>query len=113
MRKFQDVAASSLPAPRRSRAGMVLIFFLVMIVAPFAYEGGSMIVARWQSMYGTHREPKTPVLDAVSVYSREIKHEVSRRTNRTLLAGNWNPSLAIPLAISWAALGAFFLRRGH
>ena len=113
MRKFQNVTASSLPRPRKSRAGMVVLFLLVMMIAPFAYEGGSIIVARWQSMYGTHWEPKTPVLNAVSEYSREIKQEIGRRTNRSLLAGNWNPSLAIPLAVSWAALGAFFLRRGH
>ena len=90
-----------------------MFLLLVMIVAPFAFEGGSIVVAQWQSLYGTHWEPKTPVLDAIRTYSKEFNDEIRLRSNRTLLAGKWNPSLAIPLAISWAALGAFFLRRGR
>ena len=91
---------------------MVMFLMMVTLVSPFVYEGGSIVVAQWQSMYGTHREPNTPVLNAVQDYTREVNEYLRRSTNRSVLAGNWNPSFAIPLAITWAGLGAFFLRRG-
>ena len=112
MRKFHGEAESSIARQKTSNVPMLIFMVLVMLISPFIYESGSIVLAQWQSLYGTHWEPKTPFIDAVTDYARDFKQEIRHRTNRTMLAGNWNPSLAIPLAVSWAALGAFFLRRG-
>ena len=91
---------------------MVILFVMIMMVSPFIYEGGSIVFAQWHSMYGSHWDAKTPILDATRQLYRDLNRDLTRRTNYTLLAGNWNPSLAIPLAVFWAGVGVFFLRRG-
>ena len=77
---------------------MVMLFVMIMMISPFVYEGGSIVFGQWQSMYGTHWEAKTPVLDATRELYRNLNRDLSRRTSHTFLAGNWDPSLAVPLA---------------
>ncbi len=113
MRKFQDVLDDPNMRPRRSRGPMVVLTLLVLLISPLVYEGGSIGLARWQNMYGTYREPRTPILDAISSWSAASHSEVRLQFTRSFLNGHWSPSLAIPMAVTWAGLAAFFLRRGH
>jgi hypothetical protein len=113
MRKYHGIGDDQGQRASRSRAPMVILFLIVLLIAPFAYEGGSIVVARWQSMYGTYWEPRTPILNAISEWSATSNREVQRQFSKSFLNGRWSPALAIPMAITWAGLAAFFLRRGH
>ena len=113
MRKYQGFVIEPSHRPQGSRAPLVILFLLALIVSPLIYEGGSIVVARWQSIYGTYWEPRTPVLSAIAGWSSFSNNEVRRQFTQSFLNGQWSPSLAIPMAVTWAALAAFFLRRGH
>ena len=112
MRKNQGVLDHEVRHSRRSRVPMVILFLLVLIVSPLAYECGSLVFARWQSIYGTYWAPRTPLLSAIAEWSAFSNFETRRQFSSRFLNGHWSPNLAIPLAVTWAGLAAFFLRRG-
>jgi hypothetical protein len=85
---------------------------LVLLVSPLVYEGGQVVLAKWQTMAGNYRVPETPILDALGEWSRTGNQEVKLRYSRLLNRGAWKPTTAVPIAIIWATLMAVvFLRR--
>jgi hypothetical protein len=80
-------------------------------VAPFLYEGGEIIVANWQTMGGSYREPRTPILNTIREWSGSSREAVRLSLQRNLLHGHWSPSLAMPFAVALAFGGSLMLRK--
>lgn len=91
---------------------MVIVFSLVLLASPLLYEGGQVLAARWLSMAGKHHEARTPIIDALSEWSRTTNLEATYYFRRIFGEGVLHPSTAIPFAIAWAILmSVMFLRR--
>jgi hypothetical protein len=112
--KYRSIKTLETPRPpRKSRTPMVILLCLVLLASPVVYEGGLICYSNWQSMLGGHSSVQTPVLDSLSGIWREGRLQTTRRLQPTLTSGAWNPSMAIPITLVMAGLGALLLRRGH
>ena len=112
--KFQSAMRENAKMPRtRSRAPMIVAFTLTLIVSPVLYEWGLICYGNWQSMVGSHYEPHTPVLNYLVDSYQTTKLASQRRLQPMLHLGRWNPAMAVPLAVGFAAFGALMLRKGH
>ena len=114
MGKYQTVLHEPQISRKRSRVPRAIALVLALVAAPFVYEGGQIILGPWVSMTGAHREPNTPLLNAVSEWSRNSGTEFKHFSDRVFDHDAWNPRTAVPAAIAWAAvMGYVFLRRTH
>ncbi len=114
MRKYQTVLSDERPRRRRSRSPAAFAIGLLLLVSPVVYEGGVLLLARWQSMTGSYWEPKTPILSALSEHSAVAKLEFWTYTSRIFNSGPWRASTAVPFALLWAVMMAVvFLRKVH
>jgi hypothetical protein len=112
MSKYQTVMHETIRRPVRTRAPLILAIGLLVLLSPLLYEGGLVMTSRWQSMMGTYWVPKTPVLDAITDWSRDAKAESQFQYSRLWGSGTWKPSTTVPIAITWAVLMAcVFLRK--
>jgi hypothetical protein len=112
--KYRSIKSLETPRPpKKSRTPMVILLCLVLLASPVLYEGGLICYGNWQSMLGGHASVQTPVLDSLSGIWREGRSQTSRRLHPMMTAGRWQPSMAVPLALVIAGLGALLLRRGH
>lgn len=112
MRKYHADLNDNTMRRKRSWVPRAIVLILVLLIAPLVYEGGQIVVSRWMSMAGAHREPQTPVLNAITVWSQATDAEVQRYSHHYFSSGSWKPSTAIPLAIAWAVvMSLVFLRR--
>lgn len=112
MGKYHTVLHEAVTRPKRSRGSAVLALTCLVLLAPILYESGLMILASWSSMTGAHIEAKTPVLNALSGWTRAAGQEARTRASWAFISSPWDPSLAVPIAIFWAlAIALVFLRR--
>ena len=112
MRKYHTVLSDDKPRPARSRSPAYIAFGLLLLVSPVLYEGGVILLARWQSMTGSYWEPKTPILSALSEHSAVAKLEFMNYALRIFNSGPWRASTAVPFALVWAVMMAVvFLRK--
>ena len=112
MPKYQDVLHAQVPTTRRSRLPAIFAGVLLLLFAPLVYEGGLILLARWQTMSGTYSEPKTPILSALGDWSQTANLEGRSRVNRLMNSGPWKASLAVPIAVTWAVgIAVLFLRK--
>ncbi len=111
MNKYHSVLHDAVTRPKRSRAPAALALALAVLVAPILYESGLLVLAGWSTMTGAYSDPKTPVLSALSGWSQAAGGEARARATRAL-SGPWDSSLAVPVAVTWAAvIAVVFLRR--
>jgi peptidoglycan/LPS O-acetylase OafA/YrhL len=113
MRKYHTVLHEvASPRRRRSRLPLFVGLALAALVAPVVYEAGLTVYAQWSTLAGTYWVPKTPLLDALRDWSQGTNAEFRLRAHRWVNSGPWSPSLAVPLAIGWAAaMAVVFLRK--
>jgi hypothetical protein len=112
MRKFTHIDALDHPRRRRSKAPLVLLFALILVVTPPMFEVGKMNLARW-GLFGLTTPVDTPLLDFLGA-QWEYSHSELRDWSTPLLVNRrWNPRMVIPFAFFWTALAALMLRRGH
>ena len=113
MRKYHTNLLDLQTGPRRrSRIALALIIVFCLMLAPVVFEGVQVLYSQWQGMTGTYWVPKTPVLDALGEWSRSANQTARFQAGRWLNSGPWTPSMAVPLAIGWAATMALvFLRK--
>ncbi|MCA1686070.1 MAG: hypothetical protein LC745_08815, partial [Planctomycetia bacterium] len=96
MRKFHTDLNENVPQPRRSRAPAAVALGLALLASPVLYEGGQVVAGKWLSLAGAHREPSTPVLNALGDWSRSTNLE-ARRYSSQVLGGALRPSTAVPM----------------
>lgn len=114
MGKYQTVLHEPQRSRKRSRVPALIVLVLAVMTAPLVFEGGQVVVSRWMAMTGAHREPKTPILDALSEWSRNSGVGFKSLSDRLFDQGAWSSTTAVPVAIAWAAIMGFvFLRRTH
>jgi hypothetical protein len=112
MRKFHTSYNEDIPKKRkRSIIPALLLVGLLTLAAPVLYEGGLILVARWQTLLGTEMVPATPILDAIADRWRNADYQVRFQATHTFIRGNWQPGMAVPVTIVWAVVAAMILRR--
>lgn len=111
MSKFGDISSTEplATAPRRAKPLRWVLLFVLL--SPFLFDGGKLVVARWQGLFGAAPFVQTPALDFASDTYRSVVasagrpgsifHRVPWRTDHVVLA-----------MLACAALGCAFLRRG-
>src|SRR4051794_22042243 len=99
MRKYHDVLQVNAPRTRRSRVPRAITLGLCLLVSPLLYEGGKVVVGRWASMAGVHREPETPLLDMISAWSSDANGQFWRYSSALTNGSTWRASTAVPLAV--------------
>jgi SNF family Na+-dependent transporter len=112
MRKFHPVYNDDAkPSRKRSIVPIVVVTILLMLLSPLVYEGGLICLSKWQTILGTYTVPNTPILNSLAEWWRTTDQEFRPRASQTLIRGNWNPGMAVPIAIFWATAAGFILRR--
>jgi hypothetical protein len=114
MGKYGRVLGGDDQEPRRRRRGpwLALLVVALAVSSPVLFEGGRIVVARWQGMLGSHHEVPTPVLDKISEVWWTAGDELKYRAPALLHTGHWSPAMAVPAVIAMALFGSLFLRRG-
>src|SRR4051812_28454175 len=109
MRKFVHLDTLDQPKKPRSRAVLVVLFALVVVATPPLYELG-----RWKlAEHGILDPVATPLLDTISAHWAYSRGELRDWATPLMARRRWSPSMVLPIAFLWCALGAFMLRRGH
>ena len=112
MRKFHAASDDGTPKTRKRLIVPALVAaVLLTMVSPVIYEGGLILVAKWQILLGTDSVPATPILDALADRWRSADYNVRSQASHTFIHGNWQPGMAVPVTIVWAVVAALILRR--
>ena len=113
MDKYGRVLGGDDRQPERRRVPWLGLLVVALAVgSPVLFEGGRIVVARWQGMLGTHTEVPTPVLNTLSGLWWTAGDELKYRAPSLLHTGHWSPAMAVPAVIAMALFGSLFLRRG-
>jgi hypothetical protein len=112
MRKFSALDALETPRRRKSKAPLVYLLVLILIVAPPAFELGKVGLARAQ-LFGLTNPVATPLLDLLSSTWETGQSDVRDWITPMMLNLRWSPGLVVPIAFFWTAVAAMMLRRGH
>jgi hypothetical protein len=109
MRKFVHLDTLDQPKKPRSKALLVVFFALVAVAAPPLYELARLKLAE----HGILDPVATPLLDTISAQWAYSDGEFRDWLTPLLARRRWSPSMVLPIAFLWCALGAFMLRRSH
>src|SRR3954471_8172012 len=109
MRKFVHLDTLDRPKKRRSKALLVVLFALLVVATPPLYELARLKLAE----HGILAPVATPLLDTISAQWAYSHGEFRDWATPLMASRRWSPSLVLPIAFLWTALGAYMLRRGH
>ena len=112
MAKYTTVLGDNIQTPRRrSRAGWMILLLALVAASPLLYEGGLIVVGKWQAMLGTYIDIKTPLLDCIADTLQSARDEI-RHQAPSILRFKGLPPLAVVAVIAGLAIfGSMFLRR--
>jgi hypothetical protein len=112
MRKFSALDALDAPQRRKSKAPLVYLLVLVLVVTPPLFEFGKVGLAR-AGLFGLTTPVATPLLDYLSSGWETGQSDVRDWIRPMMINRRWSPGLVIPIAFFWTAVAAMMLRRGH
>ena len=113
MRKFQTLDADERLANKKaSSAARMILLVMVVLISPLVYEVGNVAYGRWQSVTLRSHRIETPIMDAIARYGSEFRGEFGGMGTSVFRKIEWKPTTIVPLAFGFAAIAAWFLRRG-
>src|SRR4051812_26382663 len=108
MRKFTHLDSLDVTRRPRSRAPLVLLFALMLVATPPAFELAKLNLARF-GLFGLSSTVETPILDTLSKHWESGGSEFRDWVTPMLVNRRWNPKLVLPVAFVWTGVAVFML----
>jgi hypothetical protein len=113
MAKYMTVFGNELQAyRRRPRSPWVFLLVIALVACPLLYEGGLIVVGKWQAMLGTFIEVKTPLLDRIGDAWKTVWGEIRYQAPSFLRFKGLPPQVVVGAIAAFSLFGSLFLRRG-
>ena len=113
MRKYSTFDDNDFERSRGSKATQRLILLMiVLLISTLRYECGNLSYSRWQGVLGRSQRVDTPILDMIAHQASELRQQFGGAGTSAFRKIEWKPMTIVPMAFGFAAVGAWFLRRG-
>jgi len=111
MRKLPTISLDNRPRTRRVRVASFLLIALLIVLSPVIYESGLVVAARWQGLFGSYPNIRTPILDAITDNYQMATFDIKQWTRSIFHRTPWKSSYVIPIAIIFTGALATLMRR--
>jgi len=111
MRKLSTVSIDNRPRSRRMRVVGFLLITLLLVLSPVIYESTLVVAARWQGLFGTYPNVRTPVLDVIGDNYRIATYDLKQWSRSIFHRTPWKTSYVIPIAIIFTGSLAMLMRK--
>jgi len=111
MPKYITVLHEELQPHRRARFPWIVLLLVVLAASPLLYEGGLIVVGKWQALFGTFTEVKTPLLDWLANAWEATRNAYRYQAPAFLRFKGLPPHMVVGAIAAFALFGALFLRR--
>jgi hypothetical protein len=97
--------------PRSRLPAVLMIFLLLVALAPLANEGVTLCVSNWKEYMGIPATVRTPVLDSLAEKLETVQGSFRDQVSPVFHRIPWDPKMVLPAAALVMAVAMLMLRR--